>query len=1018
MKKTMIILVLSMVLFLSYVGAFSSSMTANDSCFQFNTMDSGAMTTNRGTDNIIGIDGVANRGLVQWDLLNSTCGNIPITATVTYCQINFTNDGVRGGSYVNTIDQVLIGWTQLGSTWNTREGSTAWQSGGAQGANDVIASLTSYSGSGNMMWTDPAICQGMINGSYIHGFVFDSNSDANRARFWSSAGTTPPSITVIYDYVSNVALNITDWIDSLPSNNTIHNSNTNFYFNVTDADLDDVDCSVKNNNTFIDNYYNVTYQEQPFVIYNISDNEISTSIFYLECNDSYGNWVNSTEKTIFFDNVNPIITWNNPSDDNQTFMQPDPNRFNITAEDNNLYRINITCWKLGGDILFSNYTDAWTDTTYIFNEEVNINEAGNYTCEVDSTDSHTGKIIGEIDTKKGSNYVQVGDVKLSMTGSTATTLTKKSDRYSIEMQTANVDLKQKTYTLKLESTENNEVVIPKATKYKGHILIFDKNNPMSGMWFDTEPYDSTISFDGKVATITIKTSDNTLKFNSIGILNNITEYASFSTYGIVDTGYAKNTIRNYYLFGNVTTSIAFSEVRWTVQSPTGTLTLNAQNSSSYDGITWNSSSLTLSEEGVYNWTAEAYEGGQLWSTGTGSFTSNFTNITWSIANTPDTCTTLRYRFTAFDEQSRGITNFSMKTSFVIISGIAPNNDYNTTIDYNVNNVGDVQLCIDSADTDVFKLTAMTEYYGDVENGTHSTSNYYITNVQSSTPEVNFTMGMLPTNSTALVLLKVVDNAQTALQDYTIYVQKYYVEDNSYQLVRMAKTNDNGEDIIPLEFYNAWYRFLVYDTSQNLVYIGSNTKVYSGTLTITISPATITETLNKFKLITTSLAYTNNTDTGTFTLIYSDGSGAAQTVCLAVHRQTISVYETVCESCLTSASGTIYCTINNTLEGTYTANAYATINPSWLLDSETVTIITDFVRETFKTKIGKEGLLWTIALALTVALAFGFNPVAGIIAFLITLIAAAIMGLISVSYGAMAVLAIVIGIIAYKMGGRS
>lgn len=795
------------------------------------------------------------------------------------------------------------------------------------------------------------------------------------------------------------------WNALNPANNTIYNTNINFNFALTDGTNPTNNCSLFEDSEGLIGELASPTTGSYAITYNLTTD--GTKIFYVECISSTGQiGYSESNKTVLIDSANPTITWNNPSNNNSTFMPYGNNRFNITITDNNLYRINITCSKLNGDILFNNYTDAWTSDTYIFNEEVNVNEAGNYTCEVDSTDSHTGKIIGEIDTKKGNDYVQVGDVKLSMTGSTATTITKKSDRYSIEMQTANADLKQKTYTLKLESTKNNEVVIPKNTGYKGHILIFDKNNPMSGMWFDTEPYDSTINLDGKVATITIKTTDNTLRFNSIGILNNITEYASFSAYGNVDTGYAKNPTGNYYLFGNVTPSIAFSEVRWTVQNQLGTLTLNAQNSSSYDGITWNSSSITPSEEGVYNWTAEAYEGGQLWSTGTGSFTTNFTNITWSIANTPDTCTTLRYRFTAFDEQSRGITNFSMKTSFVIISGIAPNNAYNTTIDYNINNVGDVQLCIDSPDTDVFKLTAMTEYYGDVENGTHSTSNYYITNVQSSTPEVNFTMGMLPTNSTALVLLKVIDNAQTALQDYTIYVQKYYVEDNSYQLVRMAKTNDNGEDIIPLEFYNAWYRFLVYDTSQNLVYIGSNTKVYSGTLTITISPSTITQTLNQFKLITTSLTYTNNTDTGTFTLIYSDGSGAAQTVCLAVHRQTISVYETACESCLTSASGTIYCTINNTLEGTYTANAYATINPSWLLDSETITIITDFVRETFKTKIGKEGLLWTIALALTVALAFGFNPVAGIIAFLITLIAAAIMGLISVSYGAMAVLAII------------
>ncbi len=848
-----------------------------------------------------------------------------------------------------------------------------------------------------------------INGAYKGTFTFLTGATYYLRFDHQGGGGAPSDYNIDWIRIQSAPTSVINvfWADNQPLNDTIHNTDVDFNFDVTEIGLTADNCSLFNDNGTIGTITMVTASNS--IRYNLTDD--GQYVFWVECYSTTNEvFFSEINKTIIIDRDSPIITWNNPSDDNSTVMQTGSNVFNISVYDPNLFRINISCWRQQDNfILFNNYTEQYNlSTTFLFTESIQVNEPGNYTCEVEATDSHTALAIPDIKNSKTYNSLTFDNIRITLLDSPLSTeTTKLFDRYTMKfITTAQKDGKIKRYSLKVENLAGHPIISIDNSKYSGHLISDDK-------WIDFEPYRvEKIKVSKNEFLINLETTDTVLDFKSIGILNNVTENRDFSAIGSIDTSPAHNKTGTYYLFGNLSTDLGITEVRWNLTDPAGTKIIDNQNSSTFDGITWNSTSFLLTTEGTYFWTVEAYSGGMLWANGSGSMEINLTNITASIIIDDESCTTPKYRFSAFDEVNRGITNISIRTQFIIRKGISPES-YNTTVDVVSENSNSVTLCLDSPETTTYWVTAFIEYWGDIENGTYSTSEHYLNNVQSTDDDsINYSMGLLPINQSTLILLKVQDKTQTPLKGYTVYVQKYFVENNSYELVRMARTNDNGEDIIPLQLYDVWYRFLVYDNNYNLVFIGSKTKVYSGAYTITISPSTITATLNKFDQITTSLSYDNST--GTFSLIYADSSGSAQQVCMVVYKNEISSFSTVCRECLTSASGTILCTINTTQGGVYTANAYATINPTWILNSVVVEILIDLAKEGFKAKIGKEGLFWTAALSTTMAFAFAFSPVAGLIAAFLGLVASAIMGLINISYVAMATLGVIIGIIAYKM----
>ena len=72
--------------------------------------------------------------------------NIPAGVTITAAKLFiYLNDG-DSGDQLGEMRRMLTDWTETGATWNTKNGSTAWNSGGAQGALDVSSTQSAISG--------------------------------------------------------------------------------------------------------------------------------------------------------------------------------------------------------------------------------------------------------------------------------------------------------------------------------------------------------------------------------------------------------------------------------------------------------------------------------------------------------------------------------------------------------------------------------------------------------------------------------------------------------------------------------------------------------------------------------------------------------------------------------------------------------------------------------------------------------------------------------------------------------
>jgi hypothetical protein len=171
--------------------------------FQNNT------TTNYATATTLIVDGDDpggtgrdKRGLLQWDV-----SGIPSSKTVTAASITVTVSDASTQAY--EVYQLMRTWSENGPTWNNYASGTAWQTAGADGANDrsttVLGSITASS-KGNYTITlnasGVALVQGWVNGSIANqGVMIVDAANSNGLDFRSSeysTATSRPKLTVTY----------------------------------------------------------------------------------------------------------------------------------------------------------------------------------------------------------------------------------------------------------------------------------------------------------------------------------------------------------------------------------------------------------------------------------------------------------------------------------------------------------------------------------------------------------------------------------------------------------------------------------------------------------------------------------------------------------------------------------------------------------------------------------------------------------------------------------------------------
>lgn len=289
--------------------------------------------------------------------------------------------------------------------------------------------------------------------------------------------------------------------------------------------------------------------------------------------------------------------------------------------------------------------------------------------------------------------------------------------------------------------------------------------------------------------------------------------------------------------------------------------------------------------------------------------------------------------------------------------------------------------------------------------------YYLAdaNITTSSPQ-NITLYLLNNSLATTTVLKVVDRAQQPLTGYSIQIQFYDVGTGTFYLVGMAKTDYKGEDVAYLNWYDSMYKFLVYDTANQLVKNTDTTKITATPTTIGITSNT-TFTYDKFEGFNYLLYFDNSTNN--FVLTYSKPSGEVDQACLRVYKQDSTNSTLICNQCETSASATVFCNIGTYGNGTYTAAFYATGSLK-LIDWLTQYIGGTF-QETIYNLLGNEDVsFYAFLFATLITVALFVNAVFGIIALLIGLVVASVIGFTAIQWTEMMGIIIIGGFIVWLM----
>ena len=275
-----------------------------------------------------------------------------------------------------------------------------------------------------------------------------------------------------------------------------------------------------------------------------------------------------------------------------------------------------------------------------------------------------------------------------------------------------------------------------------------------------------------------------------------------------------------------------------------------------------------------------------------------------------------------------------------------------------------------------------------------TRNYYINNIISNFStldnpyDVNLTL--LSSGLSTGILFTVQDGDGNPIEGYTLYIDRYDLATDTYSLVSMVNTNDEGEAYANLEMYTVDYRIKVYD-GVTLKKTVPKTKITSTTVTITVGSSELTEVLEYFGDISYTFEYTNATNK--FELDWTDPNSEVDNHCMKiVILRTQNGTGTVYDSCSSAASGTLTHTIGIGNTGTYIATYYV-IEGSY---EQTIAQITQTIGVTAKRigeALGVEGVFAAFMLIGTMAFAGITTPVIAIVFLLVGLIAAAFMGLI-------------------------
>lgn len=363
------------------------------------------------------------------------------------------------------------------------------------------------------------------------------------------------------------------------------------------------------------------------------------------------------------------------------------------------------------------------------------------------------------------------------------------------------------------------------------------------------------------------------------------------------------------------------------------------------------------------------------------------NLIFQLCNTTINKTLINFT-TKSAENPFPVVNSTIKTNWILSAseGATP-----TTYNYEdlVIDNSSYAFCTNT-NTTTFYVSAEIEYSGTG----YATNYYYLNDIQLiATNPQNITLYLLNDSKATTTVLRVEDTAQRPFEDYTVQIQSYDVGTGTFYTVGMAKTDYKGEDVVYLNWYDTLYKFIVLDTTGNVVRTTGTTKI-TGTPTIIEISSDIEFVYDKFENFVYTLYFDNTTNN--FVLTYTMPSGEVDSACLRVYKEDSLNQTLVCDTCETSSSATIFCNIGSYGNGRFTAVFYA-LGSHKLIDWIYQYIGGRFQEQVYAALGNEDASFYAFLLAALITVALFVNAVFGIIALMIGLIIASALGFTAIQW---------------------
>jgi hypothetical protein len=230
---------------------------------------------------------------------------------------------------------------------------------------------------------------------------------------------------------------------------------------------------------------------------------------------------------------------------------------------------------------------------------------------------------------------------------------------------------------------------------------------------------------------------------------------------------------------------------------------------------------------------------------------------------------------------------------------------------------------------------------------------------------NLTLYSLDSNHSSNISFTLYDNTNDRVTDGYVRMLRYYIDDNSYKVVEMIKTNAYGEGLFHAEKDAEFYKFMVYKPFSQLVdtsipdYIRDDSQYMQVNLVDVLG-----ESFDKSQDIISSMTFNNATNN--FRFEFSNNLAADSNITMMVYKLSDGDKTLINQSSTTSSAATILMPVTPENGTTYLADAY------YITNGQTYKLSSNSTSYEYTNPMGYTGLILLFFLAIAAVFIAFYN----------------------------------------------